>query len=101
LTGFFLTLSKTCTLIRIGPLNQQSLEVTNEGSIFYTVLKNDIAIYLQHFLIDEFDGTDEAIVSVFRDDDENILNFGGTLVEAISHLNTILPLKSVLIPEFA
>jgi hypothetical protein len=77
-----------------------SLEVTEEGSIFYTIIKNDIIIYLQHFLIDEFDNSDEAIVNVFKGEN-NLLNYGGTLAEAINHLGTILKSETIILPEFA
>jgi hypothetical protein len=77
-----------------------SLQLTDEGSLFYTVRKNDIHIYLQHYLFDEFDGTDEAIVSVFRGD-EKLLDYGGTLAETIAQLSAVLAKESIVLPELA
>jgi len=77
-----------------------SLEITNEGSIFYTVRKNDITIYFQHFLVDEFDGADEAIVSVFKGENP-LLNYGGSLSDTINQLNVVLLPQSIVLPEFA
>ena len=80
--------------------DKMSLELTNEGSIFYTLIKNDITIYLQHYLIDRFDETDEAIVSVYKGD-HNSLNYGGALVEVFNQLSKLLISESIAIPEFA
>jgi hypothetical protein len=77
-----------------------SLELTYEGSIFYTVLKNDFKIYFQHFLVDEFDETEEAIVSVFKED-SNILNFAGALDETIEQLGKYLNKYSIQLHQFA
>ncbi len=77
-----------------------SLQLTEEGSIFYTVRKNEFYIYLQHYLIDEFDETDEAIVSIYNRN-EKLLDYGGTLEESIRQLNGELGATSILLPEFA
>lgn len=77
-----------------------SLQLTEEGSIFYTMRKNDIHVYLQHYLIDEFDEADETIVSVYRGDDK-LLDFGGTLAEVIAQLSFVLTPESIVLPEFA
>lgn len=77
-----------------------SLELTVEGSIFYTLIKNDIKIYFQHFLIDEFDDSEEAIVSVFKDD-YNLLNYAGSLHETISQLGLVLSQNSIVLHQFA
>lgn len=66
-----------------------SLELTNEGSIFYTFLKNDFIVYFQHFLIDEFDGNDEVLISIFKGA-KSIINFAGSFVEGINELNKSL-----------
>jgi hypothetical protein len=66
-----------------------SLEVTLDGSIFYTFLKDDLNVYFEHYLIDEFDDSDESIISIFKGD-ENILNFGGSLVDTLTELNNFL-----------
>lgn len=77
-----------------------SLQITPEASVFYTFLRNGLAIYFQHYLIEEYDGSDEAIISIFKGD-ENIINFAGSLPDASSELNKALSPESLLIPEFA
>lgn len=77
-----------------------SLELTHDGSIFYTFFKDDVTIYFEHFLIDEFDDSDESIISVFKGE-ENILNFGGTLVDTLNELSNFLMPRLTAIPELA
>jgi hypothetical protein len=77
-----------------------SLQLTGDGSIYYTVRKNDITIYLDHYLVDEFDGPDEAIVSIFKKD-EKLLDFGGTLDETMLQLSKVLGPESIVFPSFA
>jgi len=77
-----------------------SLELTEEGSIFYTVRKNHFSLYLDHYLAGEIEGKDESIVSVFRNNDK-ILDFAGTMDETIVQLNKVLGPESILFPTFA
>lgn len=77
-----------------------SLELTNEGSIFYTWRKNDISIYLDHYLIDEYDGKDEMIVSIYKNNDK-LADFAGSMDEAIVHINNTLASESIVFPVFA
>ncbi|HEY4288114.1 MAG TPA: hypothetical protein VGN00_13505 [Puia sp.] len=77
-----------------------SLEVTNEGSIFYTWRKNDISIYLDHYLIEEHDGKDEAIVSIYKNNDK-VADFAGSLDEVIVQINNSLVSESIDFPAFA
>jgi hypothetical protein len=77
-----------------------SLQVTDEGSIYYTILKNDITIYFQHYLIDEFDGNDEAIVTIYKGE-KNLLNYGGSLPETIGQLGIVLSEFAIDLPVFA
>ncbi len=77
-----------------------SLRVTDEGSIFYTVIKGDLKIYLQHFLINEFDDTDEAIISIFQGND-NLLNYAGELAEVINQLGNFFSPKNIQIRQMA
>lgn len=77
-----------------------SLQLTHEGSIFYIVLKGTITIYFQHFLIDEYDDADEAIISVFEED-HNLINYAGSLRDACNELNKILSPESLAIHELA
>jgi hypothetical protein len=67
-----------------------SLQITDEASIFYTVFKNDLHIYFQHFLIDEFDQTDECMVSVYKGE-KKILDYGGSLADTIEELSKLAP----------
>lgn len=76
-----------------------SLEVTAEGSLFYTFLKDDLTVYFQHFLLEEFDDSDEAIVTIYKSD-EKVLDFGGTLIEALQHVNLSIAHEPILMPEF-
>ncbi len=72
-------------ILKIFP-DKVSLEVTDGGSIFYKIIKGDTSIFFEHFLIAEDDGPDEAIITVYQND-ENILNFGGSLTEVINETN--------------
>jgi hypothetical protein len=77
-----------------------SLQLTDEGSIFYTVRKHAFSLYLDHYLIGEFDGRDEAIVSVYKND-EKLLDFAGSLDEVVLQLNKVLAPESIVFPSFA
>lgn len=77
-----------------------TIQVTGEGSLFYTVRKNSISIYLQHYLIDEYDDTDEAIVTLYKGD-KKLLEYGGSLSETIHELSLTLASESINLPEFA
>jgi hypothetical protein len=77
-----------------------SLQLTNEGSIFYTLFKDGLTIYLQHYITDDHDDTDEAIISVFKGD-ENRLNFGGSLTDTLSMANSVLSPESIQVLELA
>jgi len=77
-----------------------SLRLTDEGSIFYTVIKGDLKVYLQHFLIDEFDESDEAILSIFQGDD-NLLNYAGELSEVIVQFSTFFSSKNISVRQLA
>jgi len=78
-----------------------TLQLTNEGAAFYTIRKKNIDIYLEHSLIDHFDGQDEAIVSVYKDNNTKILDFAGSLAETITQLNQALAPESIALPELA
>jgi hypothetical protein len=77
-----------------------SLQLTDEGSIFYTVRKHAFSLYLDHYLVDEFDGRDEAIVSIYKND-EKLLDFAGSLEEIVMRLNKVLAPESIVFPSFA
>lgn len=73
-----------------------SLRITDEGSTFYTIIKGNLKIYFQHFLIEEFDDSDEAIISIFQGND-NLLNYAGELSEVINQLGTFFSSKNIQI----
>ena len=77
-----------------------SLQLSNEGSIFYTVRKYDITIYFDHYLCEQYDGRDETLITVFKKDDK-ILELAGTLEATALKLSTILASESISFPTFA
>jgi hypothetical protein len=84
-------------LLDLGPDNI-SLEVSYDGSVYYKMIFGNYHIFFEHFLIDEFDDSDEAIFTVYEGE-ERIVNYGGSLSKAINELNKLLVTKSVF--EFA
>jgi hypothetical protein len=66
-----------------------SLNLTHENSIFYTLLKNDIVIFFEHFLVEEHDDNDEAGFTAFRGD-QKLANYGGSLHESLYELTAKL-----------
>ena len=85
-------------ILKIFP-DRVSLEITDEGSIFYKIIKGDTTVFFEHFLIDEDDDTDEAIITVYQND-ENILNFGGSLTEVINEANKFFLPHNIRTAEF-
>ena len=77
-----------------------SLEVTWDGSIFYKAIKNNLTIHFEHFLVDEFDGTDEAILIIYKGDAQ-VLAYGDTLTNTISELAKFLAAYKIDIPQLA
>jgi hypothetical protein len=77
-----------------------SLRLTEEGSVFYSLIKDEIKIYFQHFLIDEFDENDEAIISIINGND-NVMNYAGELTEVINQLGNFLASKNIAVRQFA
>lgn len=71
------------SLLNFSP-DKISLQLTDDMSIFYTILKEDLTIYFEHFLTDDFD-SDEAIVSIFKED-INIINFAGSFSDSLKEL---------------
>ncbi len=74
----------TDKILEINP-EKISLEVTDEGSIYYVFIKNSMKIYLQNFLLEDC-GSDEAIVSIFKEE-ENSINYAGTLNASLETIN--------------
>lgn len=64
-----------------------SLDLTHENSIFYTMLKNDIVIFFEHFLVEDHDDNDEAGFTAFRGN-QKLTNYGGSLHESLYELST-------------
>lgn len=75
-----------------------SLELTWDGSLFYKLIKNNITVHFEHFLVDEFDGSDEAIVTIYEDYKE-VKNYGGTLAETIKQFATFPSFYNIKIPQ--
>ncbi|HRO43455.1 MAG TPA: hypothetical protein PL009_11525 [Flavipsychrobacter sp.] len=64
------------------------LEITYEGELFYTIIKDDLRLYLQHCLLEDND-LDEALVSIYCKD-EPLLNYSGSLASVgLQMLQTI------------
>lgn len=51
-----------------------TLQLTDDLSIFYTILKGYFTIYFEHYITEDYGCSDEVIVSVFKKD-LNIINF--------------------------
>jgi hypothetical protein len=68
-----------------------TMELTTEGSVYYTFIKNDYSIFIQHYLdiIDLED--DEAILTAFNNDTK-LPSFAGSLDE------TLIELKDIIFP---
>src|SRR5665647_3011931 len=47
-------------LLNLAP-DKISLEISYEGSVYYKMIIDDYQVFFEHFLIDDFDGADEAI----------------------------------------
>ncbi len=75
-----------------------SLELTSEGSIFYKMIKGEFKIFIEHYLIDEYDGKDEALMTIFHHD-TNILSYAGELDEVINQLSLFYNSPSNIIAE--
>lgn len=74
------------SLLNFSP-DKISLQLTDDLSIFYTILKGDLTIYFEHFITDDFD-SDEVIFSVFRGN-KNIINFAGSFSDSLKELYAI------------
>jgi len=66
-----------------------TMELTSEGSVFYTLRKQEFTFFLQYFLYDTEDDQDEALLSVYKGQKKQP-SFGGSLDETILELNRIL-----------
>ncbi|MBC7388709.1 MAG: hypothetical protein H7329_05835 [Opitutaceae bacterium] len=64
-----------------------SLQLTHEGSLFYTFLKDGAKFYIQHYLTTA-DNEDEAFLNIFYSDQKNE-NFAGELSNILKQLRTI------------
>ncbi|MEO5995265.1 MAG: hypothetical protein ABIN89_01115 [Chitinophagaceae bacterium] len=77
-----------------------SLQLTEEGCIFYTLLKNNITIFFSHYLTADIHDIDESIISIYKGE-SNLLNYAGELWETIHAANKVLHSFNIAIPEFA
>ena len=71
--------SSATMLLSYSP-EKMTLELLHDGSVFYTLIKNQFNIYFGYYLIDDIDDPDVAGVSIFEND-HPILNFSGTFLE--------------------
>lgn len=62
-------------ILKFNP-DRLSVEITHDFSLFYTIFKNDIKVYLEFFLKNEED-EDSAMLSVYNSN-ENMKSFGGS-----------------------
>jgi hypothetical protein len=65
-----------------------SLEITAGKAIFYKVIKDSFRLFVEHLLINELDDAEETIVAIY-DNDNNVLNYGGTLPEVIEAIGEV------------
>jgi len=77
-----------------------SLQLIDEGSIFYIAIKDNLKIYLEHFLIDDYNENDEAIITIFMGD-EKVFNYAGEFAEVINEFNKFMASKNITIRQFA
>ena len=61
-----------------------SLQLTHEGSLFYTFLKDGAKFYMQHYLTTDKD-EDEAFLNIFYSEEKNE-NFAGELSNILKQL---------------
>jgi hypothetical protein len=71
-------------ILNLGP-EKISMQLTSEGSIFYTFFKNGSTFYLQHYLITESE-EDEAFLNIFNQEGLN-KNFAGDISNILDYLN--------------
>jgi hypothetical protein len=86
-------------LVRCFP-DKISLQLTNDRSIFYTIIKEAFTIYFEHFLVNDFDDTDECIVTIYKGQ-EKVWSFAGSMAETINHLSSELSKENITLPVFA
>lgn len=77
-----------------------SLQITDEGAIYYTLLLNNLTLYVSHYLNADAEDIDEFLVSVYSGE-ENILNAAGNIDEILYTLNKALTNYNITIPELA
>lgn len=90
-------------LLQFNP-DKMTLEVTRDKSIFYTIIKDNVTIYAEHYVeLNDNDELDELIVSIYIDSAQTF-NYGGKFWEAFAKLEAELSKHSIVIiasPEFA
>lgn len=86
-------------LLKLAP-HKISLQLIDEGIIYYTAQINNLTIYFSHHLNAEDDEIDEFLASVYRDD-QNVINTHGNMDEVILTMNKALADCSANIPQLA
>lgn len=66
-----------------------TMELTTERSVYYTFIKNDHSIFIQHYLNVTDSDDDEAILTAFKGDSK-LPSFAGSLDETLSELKEII-----------
>jgi len=77
-----------------------SIQLTEEQSIYYTLMVEDFRIYVGHYPMSNLEEVDEAVLSIYQGK-ENILNTSGELGDVIAAANVILSERGIAIPELA
>lgn len=66
-----------------------TMELTTERSVFYTFIKNNHSIFIQHYLDITNANDDEAILTAFGGDSK-LPSFAGSLDETLNELKEII-----------
>lgn len=77
-----------------------SVQLTEDGSIFYTLIIDNLTIYFEHYPMSDLDDLDEVVLTIYNEK-ENILNVSGEMHEVIAAANGILRKHNIAMPELA
>ena len=66
-----------------------TMELTSERSVYYTFIKNDYSVFIQHYLNVLDPDDDEAILTAFKNDSK-LPSFAGSLDETLDELRDII-----------
>jgi hypothetical protein len=77
-----------------------SVQLTEDNSIFYTLIVGSITIYFEHYPMSDLDELDEVVLTIYNDK-ENILSVSGEMHEVITAANGILQEHNIAMPVLA